>query len=70
MPDLRKKIIDLLPAVPDDGLAELYETMHEIIAFYEYVSKPSPEPPPVKPVKVRLNKTYIRPEFPIDPEDL
>lgn len=67
----RENITKLLEHVPDEGLQELHATMLQIIEFYSCVDANPPQPPPkTKRIKATLGEVRIRPEFPIDPDDL
>ena len=54
--------------LPDEGLDELLETLKEIEEFYRLQSTQEKLPEP-KLVKATVGKGYIRPSFPIQPDD-
>ena len=65
---LRTMCFRLLSQIPDEGLAELYETMEQILEFYasrppEYSSGQS-----ICEVPATRGESYVRPEFRFDEE--
>lgn len=68
--DLRVKCLALLNTIPEDGLAELLETMVEIRDFYQERAVHQTIPlPALRIEKVRIGETRIRPQFFIEEDE-
>ena len=58
-----------LPALPPDGIDELIETTADIRDFHSYVTDEATAATQLQTVSGRLTHAFVRPEFPIIPDD-
>ena len=58
-----------LPTLPPDGIDELIDTISDIRDFYSYAADEATATTQTQTVSGRLTHTFVRPEFPIIPDD-
>lgn len=59
-----------LPTLPPDGIDELIDTISDIRDFYYYAADEAAAATQTQTVSGRLTHTFVRPEFPIIPDDV